>query len=58
MIEERSNKFYKKYIGTEFVLTDRKDKKIMGKFRKRIKYDDIITEEGQYNFLHNKYVYE
>ena len=30
----------------------------MGKFRKRIKYDDIITGEGYYNDMHDKYVYE
>ena len=30
----------------------------MGKQKKRIKYDDIITGEGHYNDMHDKYVYE
>ena len=29
----------------------------MGKVRKRIKYNDIITGEGYYNAIHDKYLY-
>ena len=30
----------------------------MGKVRKRIKYDDIITGEGYYDAMHDKHAYE
>ena len=38
--------------------TDRKDKKLMVKVSKRIKYDVICTGEGQYNDTHDMSVYE
>ena len=40
------------------MLPDRKGEKLMGKFRKRIKHDDIIPGEGQHIAMHNKYLYE
>ena len=39
--EERTSKYYNQYIGVEVVLPVWKGEKIMGKFRKRIKYGDI-----------------
>ena len=38
------------------MLPDQEGEKIMGKFGKCIKYDEIITEEGLYNAMHNKFV--
>ena len=49
---------YDQYIGSEVVLPDWKCNKLMRKFRKRIKYDDIFTGNGHYNGIKNKYVYE
>ena len=49
---------YEKYIWAEVVVPDRKGKKLIGKIRKYIKYDDIITGEGHYIVMHEKYVYE
>ena len=40
------------------MLPDWKGEKLMGKFRKHIKYDDICTGELHYNAMHDKYVYE
>ena len=39
------------------MLPDQKGEKLMWKFRKCIKYDDISTGEGKYNAKHEKYVY-
>ena len=33
-------------------------KKLMGKVRKRVRYDDTITGEVSYNAIHDKYLYE
>ena len=38
------------------MLPDRKGEKLMRKFRKHIKYDDIITGEIHYNGMHKKSV--
>ena len=35
--------YYDQYIGDEVVLHDCKGDKLLGKVRKRIKYDDIST---------------
>ena len=40
------------------MIPDWKGEKLMEKFRKRIKYDDISTLEGHYNATHDKYVYK
>ena len=40
------------------MLPDQKGEKLMGKVRKRIKYDEINTGESYYNAMHNKSVYE
>ena len=40
------------------MLPDRKGDKLMEKFRKLIKYDDIITGEDRYNAMHDKSEYE
>ena len=40
------------------MLPDRKDEKLMGKVRKGVKYDDILTGEGHYNATHDKSEYE
>ena len=46
------------YIGAEVVLLYWKCDKLMGKFRKRIKNDEIITGYGHYTDIHNKSVNE
>ena len=56
--EDRAAKSYEKYIGAEVVPPDRKDKKLMGKVRKRVKYDVSSTGEGNYNPMHDKSLYE
>ena len=38
--EERAANSYDQYIGDEVVLHDRKGEKLMGKVRKRVRYDD------------------
>ena len=40
------------------MLPDQKGEKLMGKFRKYIKCDDIITGEDHYNSMQNKSLYE
>ena len=40
------------------MLSDRKGEKLMGKFRKHIKYYVIITGEGHYNAMYDKSAYE
>ena len=40
------------------MLPDRKGEPLMGKVGKRNKYDYISTEEGHYNAMHDKYIYE
>ena len=40
------------------MLPDRKGEKLMGKFRKRVRYDDTSTGKGNYNAMHDKSLYE
>ena len=40
------------------MLPDRKGEKLMGKVRKRVRCDDTSTGEGNYNAMHDKYLYE
>ena len=40
------------------MLPDWKGEKLMGKVRKRVRYDDTITGEGNYIAMHEKYLYE
>ena len=49
---------YDQYTGAEVVLPDWKGDKLMGKIRKRGRYDDIITGEVNYNAMHDKSLYE
>ena len=56
--KERAANSYDQYTGAEFLLPDRKGEKLMGKVRKRVRYDDIITGEGNYNAIHDKPLYE
>ena len=50
--------YYDQYIGGEFVLPYQKGEKIMRKVGKRVRYDDTSTGEGNYNAMHDKYIYE
>ena len=52
--EERAANSYDQYIGDEVVLSYRKGEKLMGKFRKRVRYYDTSTSEGNYNAMHDK----
>ena len=56
--EERADNDYDQYIGAEVVLPDWKGEKLMGKVRKRVIYDEPSTGEGNYNSMHDKYLYE
>ena len=56
--KEMSANSYDQYIGAEVVLPDRKGEKIMGKVRKRVRYDDTGEKKGNYNATHNKSLYE
>ena len=56
--EERTANFYDQYIGDEVVIPDRKGEKLVGKFRKRVKYDDTSSGGGDYNAMHDNYLYE
>ena len=58
MIEERAANYYDQYIVDEVVLPDRKGEKLIGKFRKRVKYDYSITGKVNYNPMHDKFLYE
>ena len=40
------------------MLPDCKGEKLMGKVRKRVRYDDTSTGEGNYNAMHDKSLYE
>ena len=40
------------------MLPDRKGEKIMREVRKRVRYDDTITGEGNYNAMQDKSLYE
>ena len=56
--KERAANSYYQYVGAEFVLPDQKGKKLLGKVRKLVRYDDTITREGNYNSMHDKSLYE
>ena len=55
--KERESKSYEKYIGAKMVLTYWKGDKIIDKSRKRVRYDDTSTGEGNYNAMHEKILY-
>ena len=40
------------------MIPDWKDEKLMGKVRKRVRYDEKITGKGNYNAMHDKFLYE
>ena len=56
--KERAANSYDQYIGDEFVISDQKGERLMGKVRKSIQYDDKRTGEVHYNAIHNTSVYE
>ena len=56
--EERADNSYDQCIGPEVVLPDRKGEKLIGKVRKRVRYDDASKGEGNYNAMNDKYLYE
>ena len=56
--EEREDNYYDQYIGAEVVLPDQKDEKLMGKVRKHVRYDETSKVKGNYNTMHDKYLYE
>ena len=55
--EERAANYYDQYIGSEVVLSDRKGDKLMGKVRKHVRYDETSTGKGNYNDMHDRYLY-
>ena len=55
--EERVANYYDQYIGAKVVLPDRKGDKLMGKVRKHVRYDETSTGKGNYNEMHDKYLY-
>ena len=56
--EERAANSYDQYIRDEVVLHYWKGGNIMGKVGKRVRYDEISTSKGNYNDMHDKYLYE
>ena len=40
------------------MLPDWNGEKLMGKIRKRVRYDDTCTGKFNYNAMHEKYLYE
>ena len=56
--EERAANSYDRYIGAEVVIPDRQGEELMGKVRKHFIYDDTSTGRGNYNDMHDKYLYE
>ena len=56
--EERAPNSYDQYIGAKVVLPDWNGEKLMGKIRKRVRYDDTCTGKFNYNAMHEKYLYE
>ena len=56
--EERAANSYDQYIGAEVVLPYRKGEKLMGKVRQHVRYDDTSTGKGNYNDMHDNYLYE
>ena len=56
--EEREANSYDQYIGAEVVLPDRKGEKLIGKVSKRVRYDDTVAGEGNYNSMHGNSLYE
>ena len=49
---------YDQYIGDYVVIPDREGEKLMGKVRKRARYDGTSTGKGNYNAIHDKSLYE
>ena len=39
------------------VTNNKKDDKLMGKVRKHVRYDETSTGKGNYNEMHDKYLY-
>ena len=56
--EKRAANSYDKNIVAEVVLPDWKGEKLMGKVRKRVRYDNTSTGKGNYNAMHDKSLYE
>ena len=56
--EERTANSDDQYIGAEFALPNCKGERIMGRVKKRLKYDDSNTSKGNYNTTHSKYLYK
>ena len=55
--EERADNSYDQYIGAEVVLSNRKGEKIMGKARKRVRYDEKVqTKEIIMPFMTRLYL--
>ena len=40
------------------MIPDRKGEKLMGEVRKRVRYNETSTGEGNYNAMHGKSLYE
>ena len=49
--------YYDQYIRAEVVLPDWKGDKLIVKFRKSIKYDNISKVKGHYNSVHEQFIY-
>ena len=56
--EEMAANSYDQYIGAEVLLPDWKGEKLIGEVRKHVIYDDTSTDEGNYNAMHDKSLYE
>ena len=56
--EERAANSYDLYVGAEVMLPGWKSEKIIGKFSKRVRYDDKSTGKGNYNVIHYKSLYK
>ena len=56
--EERAANFYDQYIGAEVLIPNQKCEKIMGKVKKRDRYDDKSTGKGNYNTMNDKSLYK
>ena len=56
--EDNAANSYAQYIGAEVLLPDRKGVKLMGKVSKRVRYDKTSTNKANYNFMHDKLLYE
>ena len=56
--EERAANSYDQYIGDEVVPPNRRGEKLIEKVRKRIRYYDTSTGEGNYNAICDKSLYK